>query len=257
MLRIATLVSLVADPALYYATNVSGTLSLLEAMRRSRVNKLVFSSSCATYGVPQVVPISENHPQNPTSPYGASKLMVERLLKDFGEAYDLAWMSLRYFNAAGADPAGEIGEAHAPETHIIPLALSAAGAGGEPLNVFGNDYPTADGTAVRDYIHVTDLAAAHVMALRHLNSGRESLALNFGTGQGHSVLEVIGAVERICGRKVPLRFGPRRPGDPPLMIADATKAQATLGWRPEFPELEAMVRTAWQWQSRLLPEVSS
>ena len=180
--------------------------------------------------------------------------MVERLLQDFGTAYGLAWISLRYFNAAGADPAGEIGEAHAPETHLIPLAIHAAAMGREPLTVFGNDYPTADGTAIRDYVHVTDLASAHLMALQHLMSGGESLALNLGTGQGHSVLEVITAVERICGRKVPLSYGPKRPGDSSVMVADATRARATLGWRPEFPELEVMVRTAWQWQNRMMAE---
>ncbi len=244
----------VAEPALYYATNVGGTLSLLEVMRRYHINKFVLSSTCATYGFPRAVPISENHPQEPTSPYGASKLMVERVLKDFATAYNLAWISLRYFNAAGADPAGEIGEAHAPETHLIPLALHAAATGREPLTVFGNDYPTADGTAIRDYVHVTDLASAHLMALEHLMSGGESLALNLGTERGHSVLEVITAVERICGRKVPLAYGPKRPGDSSVMVADATKARATLGWRPEFPEIEAMVRTAWQWKNRLIAE---
>jgi UDP-arabinose 4-epimerase len=180
--------------------------------------------------------------------------MVERLLRDFGAAYGLAWISLRYFNAAGADPAGEVGEGHAPETHLIPLALHAAITGGEPLTVFGNDYPTADGTAIRDYVHVTDLASAHLMALQHLMSGGKSMALNLGTEQGHSVLEVVTAVERICGRKVPLVYGPMRPGDSSVMVADATMARATLGWRPEFPELEVMVRTAWQWQNRMRAE---
>lgn len=240
----------VTDPALYYSINVGGTLALLEAMRRCDIKKIVFSSTCATYGIPRAIPIPETHPQDPTSPYGASKLAVERMLMDFGAAYGLALAILRYFNAAGADPECEIGEAHAPETHLIPLAMQAGETGHPPLTVFGNDYPTADGTAIRDYIHVADLGSAHLAALKHLLSGGGSLALNLGTGQGHSVLEVISAVERSCGRKVPVRYGPRRPGDSSILVADATKASSILGWRPSLSEIEAMVRTAWQWHNR-------
>jgi UDP-arabinose 4-epimerase len=244
----------VAEPALYYLNNVCGTFSLLEAMRRCDISRIVFSSSCATYGPPRTIPISEAHPQEPTSPYGASKFVVERMLRDFGAAYGLAWAVLRYFNAAGADPECEIGEAHTPETHIIPLALRAAADGHEPLTVFGNDYPTTDGTAIRDYIHVADLASAHLAALRRLLAGGESLALNLGTGRGYSVLEVVSAIERVSGRKVTLRYGPRREGDLPVMIADASRARSVLSWDPEFVELDTIVRTAWRWHCQLAAE---
>ncbi len=238
----------VADPLLYYRNNVLGTLTLLEAARRCGIGKFVLSSTCATYGDPRAPTIAEDHPQNPTSPYGASKLMVERMVRDAAAAYDLAWASLRYFNAAGADPDGEAGEAHEPETRLVPLAIRAA-LGGAPLTVFGTDYPTPDGTAIRDYIHVADLAGAHVLALQHLLSGGESLAANLGTGEGHSVLEVVTAVERVGGRKVPIRYGPRRPGDPSSMIADARTAGRTLGWKPDFPDIQTIVETAWRWHS--------
>jgi UDP-arabinose 4-epimerase len=239
----------VAEPALYYRNNVAGSLCLLEAMRRCGIARFILSSTCATYGNPQGVPIAENHPQVPTSPYGATKLMVEAMLRDFAAAYGLSWVSLRYFNAAGADPEAEIGEAHTPETHIIPLALQAA-TGSQPFTIFGADYPTPDGTAIRDYIHVADLAAAHVMALQHLLSGGRSLALNLGTEHGYSVLEVLASVERVCGRKVPVRYGPRRPGDPSALVADAAAARATFGWRPQYPQLDAIVDTAWRWHNR-------
>lgn len=240
----------VADPSMYYRNNVCGSLCLLESMRRSDVNKLVLSSTCATYGNPQSLPITEDHPQSPASPYGASKLIVERMLRDFEAAYGVRWVSLRYFNAAGADPMGEIGEEHSPETHIIPLAIRAAETGREPLTVFGADYATPDGTAIRDYVHVADLADAHVMACRHLLSGGDSMAMNLGTGKGHSVLEVIAAVEDVCGRTVSIQYGPRRPGDPPALVADAAKARATLGWRPRLSELKVIVRTGWDWHRR-------
>jgi UDP-arabinose 4-epimerase len=244
----------VAEPALYYRNNVAGSLSLLEAMRRAGIARFILSSTCATYGDPQGVPIAESHPQMPTSPYGVTKLMVEAMLRDFASAYGLSWVSLRYFNAAGADPAAEIGEAHTPETHIIPLAMQAATTGLQPFTIFGSDYPTPDGTAIRDYIHVADLAAAHVMALQHLLAGGRSLAVNLGTGRGYSVLEVLASVERVCGRKVPVRYGPRRPGDPSALVADAAEARATLGWRPQYPQLDAIVDTAWRWHSRPSPE---
>jgi len=239
----------VADPLLYYRNNVAGSLGLLDAAHRCGVRKLVLSSSCATYGVPERVPIGEDHPQDPSSPYGATKLVVERLLRDAGPAHGLASASLRYFNAAGADPDGEIGEAHEPETHLIPLAIAAALGTGVPLTVFGTDYPTSDGTAVRDYVHVADLASAHVLALRRLLEGGESCALNLGTGKGHSVLETIAAVERIGGRPVPTVLGARRPGDPPSLVADASAARAALGWQPRHADLDSIVRSAWRWHA--------
>jgi UDP-arabinose 4-epimerase len=240
----------VAEPGLYYRNNVFGSLCLLEAMRRTGIDKVVLSSTCATYGNPQGLPMAESHPQNPTNPYGASKLIVERMLRDFETAHGIRSISLRYFNAAGADSKGEIGEEHEPETHVIPLAIRATQPGGEPFTVFGTDYPTPDGTAIRDYVHVEDLADAHVAACGRLLSGGGSLSMNLGTGRGYSVLEVIAAVERVCGRRVPVRHGPRRPGDPPALVADATTARSTLGWRPQFTEIEPIVRTAWDWHRR-------
>lgn len=240
----------VAEPLLYYRNNVQGSLTLLDTARQCGLGKFVLSSTCATYGDPQTLPIAESHPQNPTSPYGASKLMVERMLRDCEAAHGLSWASLRYFNAAGADPDGEIGEAHDPETRLIPLAIQAAMAENEPLTVFGTDYPTPDGTAIRDYIHVADLANAHILALQHLLAGGESLAVNLGTGEGHSVLDVIAAVERVSTRRVAVGYGPRRPGDPPCMVADATQARERLGWRPYYPKLETIIETAWRWHAR-------
>jgi UDP-arabinose 4-epimerase len=239
----------VAEPALYYHNNVAGSLCLLEAMRRYGIARFILSSSCATYGNPQTVPIVENHPQAPTSPYGATKLMVEAMLRDFAAAYGLSWVSLRYFNAAGADAQTEIGEAHTPETHAIPLAIEAA-TRQRPFTIFGADYPTPDGTAIRDYVHVADLATAHVMALQYLLSGGRSLAVNLGIGHGYSVLQVLASVERVCGRRVPVHHGPRRPGDASALVADAAEARATLGWRPHYTQLDAIVDTAWRWHNR-------
>jgi UDP-arabinose 4-epimerase len=238
----------VQDPGKYYRNNVAGTLTLLEAARDQGLTAFIFSSTCATYGVPARVPIGEDCPQVPINPYGASKLMIERMLADFETAHGLRSLVLRYFNAAGADPAGEIGEDHDPETHLIPLAIAAARGQGPELALFGDDYPTPDGTAVRDYIHVSDLARAHVLALEDLLAGGASAALNLGTGQGGSVREVVRAVEAVAGRPVPARVAPRRAGDPPVLVADPTRARARLGWQPVYTDLAEIVATAWRWQ---------
>jgi len=240
----------VADPGKYYRNNVAGTLTLLEAMRDHGVRAFVFSSTCATYGVPGRVPIVETDPQAPINPYGMSKLMVEAMLRDFDHAHGLKSAALRYFNAAGADPDGEIGEAHDPETHLIPLALDAVAGIGPPLTVFGEDYATADGTCVRDYIHVADLADAHVAALRALLGGAPSKAYNLGTGNGFSVRQVLDAVAKVTGRAVPHQVGPRRPGDPPELVADPSLANRELGWRPRLSDLDTIVATAWAWHQK-------
>lgn len=237
------------NPAKYFRNNVTGTLNLLEAMQEAGVRHLVFSSSCATYGIPQELPIPEEHPQQPINPYGESKLMGERLLRWFGECHGLGWVALRYFNAAGADPEGELGEEHEPETHLIPLVIGAALGVRGPVRVFGTDYPTPDGTAIRDYIHVSDLAQAHLRALEYLVQGGASQAFNLGTGVGHSVLEVIQTVERLGGRQVPFEEAPRRPGDPPVLVARAQKAASELGWKAQFSP-EEIIGTAWRWHSR-------
>ena len=236
----------VREPARYYRNNVVGTLCLLEAMVAEQTRYMVFSSTCATYGEPIETPIAETHPQNPISSYGETKLAVERALRHFEHAYDLRSAVLRYFNAAGADPEGEIGEDHAPEIHLIPRAIHAA-RGGPPLEVFGDDYPTPDGTCLRDYVHVSDLADAHVRALQTLVERRTSCAYNLGTGRPRSVRDAIAAVERVSGRKVPWTVGPRRAGDPAVLVAAADRARAELGWRPRFPDLESIVETAWTW----------
>ena len=235
------------NPRKYFHNNVTNTLKLLDAMLDAGVRYMVFSSSCATYGLPDRLPITEMEPQRPVNPYGESKLFVERVLRWYGEVYGLHWMALRYFNAAGADPDGEIGEIHDPETHLIPLVIQAALGQRSQLDVFGTDYPTADGTAVRDYIHVVDLARAHISALDHLSSGGDSMALNLGTGHGHSVKEVVQTVERVAQRPVPVREAPRRAGDPPALVADATRAAHVLGWTPGCSDLETVVATAWRW----------
>jgi UDP-arabinose 4-epimerase len=240
----------VVDPGKYYRNNVAGSLNLLEAARDHEIERFVFSSSCATYGIPVSVPIGENSPQRPVSPYGASKLMVERILRDFDAAHGLRSIALRYFNAAGADPDGEIGENHDPETHLIPLALDAAAGRRPNLTVFGADYDTPDGTCIRDYIHVSDLADAHVQALRALEAGAETAAYNLGVGSGYSVLEVIDAVTCAVGRRPPIAMGARRPGDPAVLVCDASRARATLGWSPKFLRLEEIVGSAWSWSER-------
>jgi UDP-arabinose 4-epimerase len=239
----------VANPRKYYWNNVVNSMRLLDAMLGSGLRHIVFSSSCATYGVPTRVPIPEDHPQLPVNPYGETKLAIEKILRDYGPAYGLQWVALRYFNAAGADPEGEIGEDHDPETHLIPIAVQAAQGERPHIEIYGTDYPTPDGTAVRDYIHVADLARAHVRSLEYLVAGGASTALNLGTGIGHSVREVVAAVGKLCDGRVPVKEGPRRAGDPPALVADAGKAQKVLGWKPEYPELDSIVETAWKWHA--------
>jgi UDP-glucose-4-epimerase GalE len=236
----------VREPARYYHNNVVGALRLLEAMTAESVKHLVFSSTCATYGDPIETPMSESHPQRPINSYGETKLAVERALPHYARAYDLRFAALRYFNAAGADPDGEIGEDHDPEIHIIPRAIEAA-TGGPRLQLFGNDYPTPDGTCLRDYVHVTDLASAHLRALEAIVETGISGAYNLGTGHPHSVREVIDAVEKVTGRAVPWTIAPRRPGDPAVLYAAPAKARAELHWTPQFDTLEAIVETAWNW----------
>ena len=237
----------VQDPSLYYRNNLGGSLALLDSMRAAGVGQIVFSSTCATYGNPETVPIGEDARQLPINPYGETKLAIERALRWYGEAYGLRSVALRYFNAAGADPDGEVGEAHDPETHLIPLAVETALGVRECLDVYGTDYPTPDGTAVRDYIHVQDLAEAHVCALAHLAAGNASLMLNLGTGRGYSVREVIAATEAQAGRPITRRETPRRPGDPPVLVADPTQAQTILGWRAQISDLATIIRTALAW----------
>lgn len=239
----------VTDPGKYYRNNVVGSLTLLEAMRDHDIGKIVFSSSCATYGLPEGNPISEDTPQRPINPYGASKLMIERMLADFGTAHGLLSTALRYFNAAGADEHGEIGESHDPETHLIPLVLDAASGRRRHVTIFGTDYETPDGTCIRDFIHVADLAEAHVLALKALEQGTSGV-FNLGNGRGFSVREVVGAVEQATGLGVPVVFGERRPGDPGALVSDATRAREMLGWQPKITELEAIIGTAWAWHQR-------
>jgi UDP-arabinose 4-epimerase len=243
----------VADPGKYYRNNVAGSLTLLEAMRDRNIDTIVFSSTAATYGIPDAAPIREDAPQRPINPYGASKLMVERMIQDFAVAHKLKFAMLRYFNASGADPDNQIGEDHTPETHLIPLALDAAAGRRPNLTVFGSDYDTPDGTCVRDYIHVTDLAAAHICALEALRGGRASAAYNLGNGLGASVNEVIQTTERVTGLPIPLVRGERRPGDPAKLITDSSKAHQELGWVPAITDLGQIIGTAWAWHQRQWP----
>lgn len=239
----------VIDPAPYYANNVSATLGLLDAMRAEGVGRLIFSSTCATYGEPEHVPIDETHPQRPLSPYGRTKWMVEQVLRDYEQAYGLRSVVFRYFNAAGAHPDGDIGERHDPETHLIPLLLEAARAG-EPVRIFGDDYATHDGTCVRDYVHVVDLARAHVLGLERLLSGAGSATYNLGSQRGYTVREVIDAVERVTGRKLVREVLPRRAGDPAQLVGAARKVRDELGWVLEFDSIDRIVETAWRWHQR-------
>ena len=244
----------VENPRKYFQNNVVGALSLLNSVLDAGIRRFVFSSSCAVYGIPGQIPITEQTPREPVNPYGASKLFFENALEAYSRAYGLRSVSLRYFNAAGADESGEIGELHDPETHLIPLVLAASTENGPELQIYGSDYPTPDGTCLRDYIHVNDLADAHVRALQHLEKrsdekGGDSLALNLGTGRGHSVLEVIQAAENATGRPVRRMIGPRRPGDPPVLVADPAKAQSVLGWTAKC-NFADIVSSAWAWTQK-------
>jgi UDP-arabinose 4-epimerase len=239
----------VTNPGKYFRNNVAGTLTLLEAMRDHAQTRLVFSSTCAVYGNPKTDLIDEDHPREPINPYGASKLMIERMLQDFGTAHKLRSVSLRYFNAAGADPAGEIGEAHDPETHLIPLVLAAAAGERACVNVFGDQHGTPDGTCIRDYIHVCDLARAHVLALQSLESRDGSTAYNLGTGEGFSVNDVIAAARQVTGRTIPVQVGPARAGDPARLVADATRMRRELAWQPEQSGLHRIIESAWRWHT--------
>ncbi|MBL7995655.1 UDP-glucose 4-epimerase GalE [bacterium] len=241
----------VANPSKYYQNNVACTLNLLDAMIEHDVKKIIFSSTCATYGEPVEIPIGENHPQSPINPYGRTKLAVETILRDYDTAYELKSVCLRYFNAAGADPDGGIGEDHDPETHLIPLVLDAALQIRPAITVFGHDYPTEDGTCIRDYIHVTDLADAHLLALTYLSKTNKSDVFNLGNGNGFSVDQVIETAKTITGRAIPVTRGARRAGDPAVLIGSSEKARRVLGWKPKFNSLDQIVSTAWNWhQSR-------
>ncbi|PIE70592.1 MAG: UDP-glucose 4-epimerase GalE [Deltaproteobacteria bacterium] len=235
------------DPGLYYVNNVKGTLNLLEAARRFSVSRIVFSSTAAVYGMPVRVPMDEAHPTQPINPYGRTKQMVEVMLADYAAAYGIRSAALRYFNAAGAAPDGQIGEAHTPETHLIPNILNAALYPGQPLSVFGDDYDTPDGTCVRDYIHVDDLCRAHLTAIDYINHHPGTHVFNLGNGNGFSIREVIRASETVTGCRIPFEIKGRRPGDPAVLVADSRRAQAELGWTPRYTNMEAIIRTAWQW----------
>jgi len=240
----------VSDPAKYYRNNVVGTLTLLEAMVAANVKKFVFSSTCATYGVPIAVPIAEDHPQAPINPYGATKLMVERILADFDEAHEFKSVCFRYFNAAGADPHGLLGEDHDPETHLIPLILQTALGIRDSIAIFGTDYPTPDGTCIRDYIHVTDLATAHVLGLEYLLQGNNSNIFNLGNGGGFSVKEVIEAAREVTGKEIAVVERDRRPGDPPALVGSSEKAQKILGWRSQYADIHKILTHAWNWHQK-------
>jgi len=234
-------------PEKYYFNNVTGTLNLLKAMKNNGVKRIVFSSSAATYGEPEAVPITEDLPKNPTSVYGRTKWMMEQIMNDYDKAYGLKYIALRYFNAAGADPDADIGEDHHPETHLIPIIMQVLLGKRESVSIFGVDYPTPDGTCIRDYIHVTDLASAHILALDALENGKESSVYNLGNGNGFSVKEIIDTVEKVTGKKVPRVEAERRPGDPAVLIASSQKIMKELGWKPKFNRIEQIIETAWRW----------
>lgn len=238
----------VENPKIYFHNNVAQTLKLLDVLMANNVKKFVFSSTAAVFGEPQKVPIDETHPQNPTNPYGWSKLMIEKILASYDAAYDLKFVALRYFNACGAS--GDCGEDHTPETHLIPLILFAAQGKRDSIAVFGDDYPTPDGTAIRDYIHISDLSQAHLLALTHLRNGGDSEFVNLGNGGGYSVKEVIEAARKVTGKNIEAKVAPRRAGDPSRLVADSTKARRFLGWNPQFPEIEKIIESAWTWHEK-------
>ncbi|MGN1322332.1 MAG: UDP-glucose 4-epimerase GalE, partial [Methanosphaera sp.] len=244
----------VRNPEKYYHNNVLNTMNLLHVMLKHDVKKFIFSSTCATYGVPQKIPLVEDHPQNPINPYGWTKLMVERILKDYDKAYGLKSVILRYFNASGADKSGEIGEWHNPETHLIPLILDAAMGKREDIKIFGTDYDTPDGTCIRDYIHVTDLADAHILSLKYLEQNNKSNQFNLGNGQGFSVREVIESVKRVTGKDFKVTESERREGDPAILIGSSKKAKEVLGWNPQYTDIDQIVETAWNWHQKLNKE---
>ncbi|MCS6823970.1 MAG: UDP-glucose 4-epimerase GalE [Cytophagaceae bacterium] len=237
----------VKEPLKYYKNNVASSLTLLETMLENDCKKIIFSSTCATYGNPVQIPITESHPQSPINPYGWSKLMLEKIIMDFHRAYGFEYVFLRYFNASGSSKEGIIGEDHEPETHLIPLVLRSLLPGEPPITVFGTDYDTPDGTCIRDYIHVEDLASAHVKALSYILNGNPSIALNLGVGRGYSVKEIIQAAEAVTGLKVNLKYGERRAGDPPILVADNTLAKKTLDWQPVYNDINEIIATAWKW----------
>ncbi len=240
----------VSEPAKFYRNNVTGTLTLLEAMLAASVKNFVFSSTCATYGVPKTIPIPEEHPQNPINPYGVTKWMVEKMLADFDRAYNLKSVFFRYFNAAGADPSGLLGEDHAPETHLIPLVLFTALGKRKSISIFGTDYPTPDGTCIRDYIHVTDLANAHLLGLEYLLKGGDTQVFNLGNGSGFSVKEVIETARTVTQKEIIATECDRRPGDPPILVGSSAKARNTLGWSPQYSELTQIISDAWKWHQK-------
>jgi len=240
----------VTDPSGYYGNNVVNTLNLLDIMKEFHTKYFIFSSSCAVYGIPQRIPLTEDHPQHPINPYGRTKLMVEDILKDYDRAYGIRYVNLRYFNASGADPDGEIGERHDPETHLIPLVLDAAIGNKEDIKIFGTDYDTPDGTCIRDYIHVTDLADAHLLSLAHLMNGSGSDAFNLGNGNGFSVRDVIETAQKVTGKVIISTEWARREGDPPVLVGSSEKAKTILGWRPRYADLATIIDTAWQWVNK-------
>ena len=242
----------VEDPVKYYENNLRNTIQLLHAVLDHNIKYFVFSSTCATYGHPQKTPIDEGHPQNPINPYGKTKRMIEEILQDYQNAYGLKYISLRYFNAAGADPDTEVGEDHDPETHLIPLVFDAAIGKRKNIKVFGTDYETPDGTCIRDYIHVTDLAQAHILALQQLMDGADSNAYNLGNGQGFSVLEVIERARKITGKNITVENSDRRLGDPPVLIASNEKAVKELGWKPQYADIDDIINTAWKWHKKMI-----